>query len=101
MEDRDCYTSANTLGVPPLARWHHPQDWAKLPPQTTVDVANGKTTQYTIESTALLIDDALALVEMENDTPKNVLARDTYARLQLDPDNLPGLSDLIASIPFT
>lgn len=101
LEDRDYYTSQNTFWVPPLARWQNLQSWAKLPPQTTVEVKNGKTEQYTIKSTALLIDDALAAIEKENDTLKNVLAKDTYARLQLDPDNLRGLIDLVASIPFT
>ena len=101
LEDRDYYTSQNTFWVPPLARWHHLQSWAKLPPQTTVEVKNGKTESYTIKSTALLVDDALAAVERANPSLENVLARDTYARLQLDPDNLRGLIDLVASIPFT
>lgn len=101
LEDRDYYTSANTFWVPPLARWQNLQSWAKLPPQTEVEVKNGKTTSYTIKSIALLVDDALAAVEKENDALKNVLAKDTYARLQLDPDNLRGLIDLVASIPFT
>lgn len=100
LEDRDYYTSQNTFWVPPLARWRNLQSWAKLPPQTKVEVRNGKTEEYTIKSTALLIDDALAAVEKENDSLANVLARDTYARLQLDPDNLRGLIDLVASIPF-
>jgi len=101
LEDRDYYTSQNTFWVPPLARWQNLQSWAKLPPQTKVEVRNGKTEDYTIKSTALLIDDALAAIEKENESLKNVLARDTYARLQLDPDNLRGLIDLVASIPFT
>ncbi len=101
LEDRDHYTSANTFWVPPLARWHNLQGWAKLPAQSEVDVSNGKASTYTIKSTALLIDDALAAVEKANDSLENVLARDTYARLQLDPDNLRGLIDLVASIPFT
>ena len=100
LEDRDHYTSRNTFWVPPLARWSNLQDWAKLPPQTTVKVRNGSAADYTIKSTGSLIDDALAAVEKENDSLANVLARDTYARLQLDPDNLRGLIDLVASIPF-
>ena len=43
LEDRDYYTSQNTFWVPPLARWENLQSWAKLPPQTTVEVTNGKT----------------------------------------------------------
>lgn len=99
LEDRDYYTSQNTFWVPPLARWHNLQSWAKLPPQTKVEVKNGKTEQYTIKSTGLLIDDALEAIEKDNPRLKNVLNK-TYQQLQLDPDNLRGLIDLVASIPF-
>lgn len=80
-----------------MTRWQNLQTWAKLPPQTTVEVEKGKTSEHTIKSTALLIDDALAAVEMEYE----VLAHDTYGRLQLDEGNVRGLIDLTASIPFT
>lgn len=100
LEDRDHYTSTNTFWVPPLARWANLQSWAKLPPQSEVEAANGTSATYTIKSTGLLIDDALAAIEKENEALANVLARDTYARLQLDADNLRGLIDLVASIPF-
>lgn len=99
LEDRDYYTSANTFWVPALARWQTLQDNAKLPPGTDIQVTNGKTSTYTIKSTALLIDDALDAVEKENPRLKNILNK-TYHQLQLDPDNLRGLIDLIASIPF-
>lgn len=99
LEDRDYYTSTNTFWVPPLARWQNIQSWAKLPAQTTVEVRNGKTEEYKIKSIGLLIDDALAAIEKENPRLKNVLNQ-TYQQLQLDPDNLRGLIDLIAGIPF-
>ena len=100
LEDRDYYASANVFWVPPLARWQNLQDWAKLPNNTKVPIRNGKTSEHTIKSTALLIDDALDAVQKDNDRLKNALATDTYARLQLDPANLRGLIDLVASIPF-
>ncbi|MFH5804974.1 type I restriction-modification system subunit M [Alienimonas sp. DA493] len=100
LEDRDYYTAANVFWVPPLARWGNLQDWVKLPANTEVEVRNGKTETYTIKSPALLIDHALEAVEKENgDRLKNVLNRN-YAQLHLDPDNLRGLVDLVASIPF-
>ena len=99
LEDRDYYTEANVFWVPPLARWRTLQDSAKLPAGTVIEVSNGKTESYTIKSAALLIDDALDAIEKENPRLKNVLNK-TYHQLQLDPDNLRGLIDLIATIPF-
>lgn len=99
LEDRDYYTEANAFWVPPLARWQTIQDSAKLAAGTEIQVRNGKTETYKIKSVALLIDDALDAVEKENPRLKNVLNK-TYHQLHLDPDNLRGLIDLIATIPF-
>jgi len=96
LEDRDYYASANVFWVPALARWNNLQDWAKLPTGTKVEAG---TAAYTLKSPALLIDDALDAVEKENPRLKGVLNK-TYHQLQLDPDNLRGLVDLIATIPF-
>ena len=54
---------------------------------------------YKITSTGKLIDDALEAVEKENPKLKNVLNKN-YTQLQIDPANLAGLIDLIATIPF-
>jgi type I restriction enzyme M protein len=54
---------------------------------------------YKITSTGKLIDDALEAVEKENPKLKNVLNKN-YTQLQIDPANLAGLINLIATIPF-
>ena len=54
---------------------------------------------YKLTSTGELIADALEAVEKENPTLKNVLNKD-YTQLQIDPANLAGFIDLIATIPF-
>ncbi len=86
--------------MPALARWKTLQDSAKLPAGTEITVKNGKTDRsYKITSTGKLIDDALEAVEKENPKLKNVLNKN-YTQLQIDPANLAGLIDLIATIPF-
>ena len=99
LEERDYYIEKNVFWVPALARWKTLQDSAKLPAGTEITVKNGKTTTYKITSTGKLIDDALEAVEKENPKLKNVLNKN-YTQLQIDPANLAGLIDLIATIPF-
>jgi type I restriction enzyme M protein len=99
LEDRDYYVEKNVFWVPALARWKLLQDSAKLPQGTEIDVKNGKSFKYKISSTGKLIDDALDAIEKENPRLKNVLNK-TYTQLQIDPANLSGLIDLIATIPF-
>ena len=99
LEERDYYIEKNVFWVPALARWKTLQDSAKLPAGTVITVKNGKTTEYKITSTGKLIDDALEAVEKENPKLKNVLNKN-YTQLQIDPANLAGLIDLIATIPF-
>lgn len=99
LEERDYYVEKNVFWVPALARWKTLQDSAKLPAGTEITVKNGKTTTYKITSTGKLIDDALEAVEKENPKLKNVLNKN-YTQLQIDPANLAGLIDLIATIPF-
>ena len=99
LEERDYYIEKNVFWVPALARWKTLQDSAKLPAGTEITVKNWKTTKYKITSTGKLIDDALEAVEKENPKLKNVLNKN-YTQLQIDPTNLAGLIDLIATIPF-
>jgi type I restriction enzyme M protein len=99
LEERDYYIEKNVFWVPALARWKTLQDSAKLPAGTEITVKNGKTTTYKISSTGKLIDDALEAIEKENPKLKNVLNKN-YTQLQIDPANLAGLIDLIATIPF-
>jgi type I restriction enzyme M protein len=99
LEERDYYIEKNVFWVPALARWKTIQDSAKLPPGSVIEVTNGKKTTYKITSTGKLIDDALDAVERENPKLKGVLNK-TYTQLQIDPANLRGLIDLIATIPF-
>jgi type I restriction enzyme M protein len=99
LEERDYYIEKNVFWVPALARWKTLQDSAKLPAGTEITVKNGKTTTYKITSTGKLIDDALEAVEKENPKLKNVLNKN-YTQLQIDPANLAGLINLIATIPF-
>jgi type I restriction enzyme M protein len=99
LEERNYYIEKNVFWVPALARWKTLQDSAKLPAGTEITVRNGKVSKYKITSTGKLIDDALEAVEKENPKLKNVLNKN-YTQLQIDPANLAGLIDLIASIPF-
>jgi type I restriction enzyme M protein len=97
-EERDYYTEKNVFWVPPLARWKTLQSSAKLPPGSELTTGEGKAV-YKITSIGRLIDDALEAVEKENPKLKNVLNKN-YTQLQIDPANLAGLIDLIATIPF-
>ncbi len=99
LEERDYYIEKNVFWVPALARWKTLQDSAPLPPGTEVEIINGKKTIYKITSIGKLIDDALDAVEKENPKLKNVLDK-RYAQLQLPPESLIGLINLIATIPF-
>ena len=99
LEDRDYYKQKNVFWVPALARWKTLQNSAKLPPGTEIEVKNGTKTTYRLSSVGRLVDDALEAIERENPKLKGVLNK-TYTQLQLDPANLSGLIDLIATIPF-
>ena len=100
LEERDYYLEKNVFWAPPLARWKTIQDNAKLPPGTKIAVTNGKKEEYEIKSLGRFIDDALEAVERENSKLKGFIEKNRYARLELPQDNLGGLIDLIATIPF-
>ena len=81
--DKKLWTAADTLpvhadGIKESGRLAHP---------------------YKITSTGKLIDDALEAVEKENPKLKHVLNKN-YTQLQIAQENLAGLIDLIATIPF-
>jgi type I restriction enzyme M protein len=78
-EDRDEYAADNIFWVPPTARWSHLQANAKQP-------AIGK-----------LIDEAMIVIEKDNETLKGVLPKD-YARPALNAVMLGELIDLISGI---
>ena len=80
-EDRDEYTAENIFWVPPEARWPYLKRSAK---QATV---------------GLIVDQAMAAIERDNPTLKDVLPRD-YARPALDKRRLGQLIDLISNIPL-
>lgn len=82
LEDRDYYREVNAFWVPGGARWETLRAQAK---QTHI----GK-----------LIDDALALIELENPKLKGILDK-RYARAQLPDGKLGELVDLISSIGFS
>ncbi|MCC5848045.1 MAG: type I restriction-modification system subunit M [Verrucomicrobia bacterium] len=100
LEERDYYLEKNVFWVPALARWKTLQDNAKLPPGTKIEVANGKKEEYEIKSLGRFIDDALEAVERENPRLKGFIEKNRYARLEIPQENLGGLIDLIATIPF-
>ncbi|HEY4664940.1 MAG TPA: class I SAM-dependent DNA methyltransferase [Comamonas sp.] len=81
LEDRDYYTADNVFWVPEGARWEDLRAAAKQP-----DI--GKR-----------IDDALALIELENPKLKGILDK-RYARAQLPDGKLGELVDLISTIGF-
>lgn len=100
LEERDYYLEKNVFWVPALARWKTLQDNAKLPPGTKIEVTNGKKEEYEIKSLGRFIDDALETVERENPKLKGFIEKNRYARLEIPQENLGGLIDLIATIPF-
>ena len=78
-EDRDEYKAENIFFVPKEARWKSIQEKAKLP------------------SIGTAIDEAMELIEKENDGLKNVLPK-VFARPNLDKTSLGELVDLISDI---
>lgn len=78
-EDPDEYRALNVFWVPPEARWSR---------------IKGEAKQANI---GRLIDDAMAAIERDNPTLKNVLPRE-YARPALDKQRLGQLIDLISNI---
>ncbi len=78
-EEKLEYKSKNLFWVPEDARWKKIRNSAKLPDIGTI------------------IDDAMDLIEQENDSLKGVLPQD-YARPALDKQKLGELIDLISSI---
>ncbi len=81
LEDRDYYKEVNVFWVPEAARWEAIRAAAKQP-----DI--GKR-----------IDDALALIELENPKLKGILDK-RYARAQLPDGKLGELVDLVSTIGF-
>ncbi len=81
VEDRDEYVSHNAFWVPDEARWHRLLAAASQP-----DIARR-------------IDDALAAIEHENASLRNVLPR-IYARAPLSADLMGSLVETIAKIGF-
>lgn len=100
LEERDYYLEKNVFWVPALARWQTIQNSAKLPSGTKIEVTNGKKVEYEIKSLGRFIDDALEAVEKENPKLKGFIEKNRYARLEIPQENLGGLIDLIATIPF-
>lgn len=78
-EERDEYAADNVFWVPKEARWSHLQANAKLPTIGT------------------MIDDAMRLIEKDNESLKGVLPKD-YARPALNKIMLGELIDLISGI---
>lgn len=81
LEDRDYYKEVNVFWVPEAARWESLRAQAKQ-----ADI--GKR-----------IDDALALIELENPKLKGILDK-RYARVQLPDGKLGELVDLVSQIGF-
>lgn len=100
LEERDYYTETNVFWVPALARWETIQNSAKLPIGTEIPLPGTDGESYEIRSIGRLIDDALDAIEKANPKLKGVLNK-TYTQLQIAPENLGSLIDLIATIPFS
>lgn len=81
LEDRDYYRAVSVFWVPESARWENLRNFAKQ-----ADI--GKR-----------IDDALAIIEVENPELKGILDK-RYARAQLPDGKLGELVDLISTIGF-
>ena len=113
LEVRDFYTEKNIFWVPPRARWPFLQANAKLAPGEPLVILDGdpliepgsvtnarpQGDPEKFKGLDILLDRAMQAVEDDNPKLKNVLTKD-FARLQLDPDKLGRLLDLVAGIPF-
>lgn len=99
LEERDYYTEKNVFWVPTLARWRIIQSSAKLAMGAMIPAHYENKPEYEFRSLGKLIDDALGEIERANPKLKNVLNK-SYTQLQIAPDNLSSLIDLIATIPF-
>lgn len=78
-EEIDEYLAENIFWVPKEARWSHIRDNAKS------------------EKIGQIIDDAMILIEKDNETLKNVLEK-RYARPEIDKRRLGELVDLVSTI---
>ncbi|WP_353948329.1 class I SAM-dependent DNA methyltransferase [Sporolactobacillus sp. Y61] len=78
-EERDEYLAYNIFWVPKEARWEHIRDHARS------------------EKIGQIIDDAMILIEKDNDSLKNVLEK-RYARQEIDKRRLGELVDLVSTI---
>ena len=78
-EDPDEYTAENIFWVPPEARWAYLKAQARQP------------------TVGQLVDDAMAGVERDNPTLRNVLPKD-YARPAMDKQRLGQLIDMVGNI---
>ena len=78
-EDRDEYTAENIFWVPPEARWSYLQGQARQ------------------SSIGQLVDAAMAAIERDNSTLKDVLPKN-YARPELDKTRLGRVVDLVSNI---
>ncbi|SFC86321.1 type I restriction enzyme M protein [Spirosoma endophyticum] len=113
LEVRDYYTEKNIFWVPARARWDFLRANAKVVPGEVITLLDGtvliepnsKSIRYPdgepekFKGLDILLDRAMLAVEDDNPRLKNVLTKD-FARLQLDPDKLGRLLDLVAGIPF-
>lgn len=81
LEERDYYRATNTFWIPESARWSFIQAHAKQP------------------NIAVLLDDAMRLVEEDNPKLANLLPK-VYVRTTLEQNTLGTLIDLVASIDF-
>ena len=97
LEVRDYYIEKNIFWVPARARWEFVRENAKVAPGEKITLPDGSV--ETFKGLDILIDRAMQAVEDDNPRLKNVLTKD-FARLQLDPDKLGRLLDLVAGIPF-
>lgn len=81
LEDRDSYLMKNVLYVPEKARWPFLQSNAKQP------------------NIALLLDEAMGLIEEENPKLADLLPR-VYVKTALEKNTLGSLIDLVATVQF-
>lgn len=98
LEERSLYTERNVFWVPARARWEFLRAMAKVAPGTQITLPDGTTEKF--KGLDVLLDKAMQAIEDDNPKLKNVLTKD-FARLQLDPDKLGRLLDLIAGVGFT
>lgn len=95
LENRDYYTETNVFWVPESARWKNIEANCRLPLGSKLPWGDE------FKGVSKLLDDAMTVIEKENQKLKNILFKD-FAREGIEDATYSSLiSDVVGTIPFT